>query len=128
LGAVVPLSEDDAVATGGDVAELGVGAAPLDADVAPLAEGADAIGPVIAQPGVGAGSLSEGIDASGGDIAPLVADVETLAAGSAKAIGSGDSEAKAAAPSAMAETRRMLLVIETSHFTGGALRRGNPVA
>jgi hypothetical protein len=149
LGAVVPLSEDDAVATGADVAEPGVGAglgsdvAPLgedaaatdgdvaepgvgaaslsegapalDADVAPLAADAGAIGPAMAEPGVGAGSLSEGMDASGGEVAPLVADVGALAADvSAKAIGSGDSEAKAAAASAMAETRRMLWVMETS--------------
>ena len=67
-----------------------------------------------AQAGVGAGSLSESVDVSAGDVAAPVATVGAPAVMSAKAIGIGDSEAKAAAPSAIAETRRTLWVIKTS--------------
>jgi hypothetical protein len=61
---------------------------------------------------VGAGSASEGADAFDGNVASLVAR-GTLADESAKA-GRGESEANAAAPSAIAETLRTLLVMETS--------------
>jgi hypothetical protein len=121
-GADVP---GDAVATDGDVAEPGVGAdsfaAAEDAsgvDVDPFSAAATA------QAGVGAGSLSESVDVSAGDIAVGGA----LAAGSAEAIGIGASEAKAAAPSAMAETRRTLWVMGDLLFLmgrhSGPLRTG----
>lgn len=105
----------DAVATDGDVAEPAVGAGSFAA--AEDASGADAdplSAAATAQSGVGAGSLSESVDASADDVAVEGA----LAVMSAEAIGIGASEAKAAAPSAMAETRRTLWVIETSLCDG----------
>jgi hypothetical protein len=117
----------DAEATGGDAAGAGVGAgSPVEGaallgdavatdgdDTAPavsagsfaVAEDASCIdvdpfsAADIAQPGVGAGSLSERVDVSAGDVAALVAIAGGLAAVSAEAIGMGESEAKAAAPS-----------------------------
>ncbi|MGA8444679.1 MAG: hypothetical protein WB766_05735, partial [Roseiarcus sp.] len=66
-----------------------------------------------AQLGVGAGSLSERVDVAACDEALVGA----LAATSAEAIEIGESEANAAAPSAIAETLRTLLVMETSIST-----------
>jgi hypothetical protein len=100
----------DAVATDGEVMEPGVGARSLIVADGLVPESAAAI----AQFGVGAGSLSESGDESGGAVAPVVDAVGALAAMSAQATGIGESEAKAAAPSAIAETRRTLWVIETS--------------
>ena len=103
------------MATDGEVTEPGVGARSLI--VAEDASG-DGLVPesaaVIAQFGVGAGSLSESGDESGGAVASVVDAVGVLAAVSAQATGTGESEAKAAAASAIAETRRTLWVIETS--------------
>jgi hypothetical protein len=102
----------DAVATDGDDAAPAVSAGSFAAaedasciDVDPF-RAAD-----IAQPGVGAGSLSERVDVSAGDVAAPVAIAGGLAAVSADAIGMGESKAKAAAPSAIAETRRALWVM-----------------
>ena len=57
-----------------------------------------------AQPGVGAGSLSEGVAPLGVGAVPFGADVAPLVADeSALAVERGDNETKAAIPSAMAE-------------------------
>ena len=130
----------DAVATDGDVAELGVGAGSPDEGAAVLgdaiatdgdvpapaaeagpfavAEDASAADPfsaaAIARAGVGAGSASESADMSAGEVAAPVAVVGALALMSAQAIGIGESEAKAAAPSAIADARSTFWVIETS--------------
>jgi hypothetical protein len=126
----------DAVATEGDVAGAGVGADSLgetavsgfavatdDAAGAgsfPVAR--DAPEPfraaVMAQAGVGAGSLKERVDVSAGDAAAGAPAVV-----SAKAIGIEHSEAKAAALSAIAEIRRTFWVMKTSLTRGGGSRR-----
>ena len=139
-GAAVP---GDAVATDGDVAEPGVGAGSVtegadalggavatEGEVAEpgvgagsLAEAKDASGArvdplsaaAMAQAGVGAGSLSESVDVSAGDVAVAGA----LVVISAEAIGIEENEAKAAAPSAMAETRRTLWVMGDLLFLMG---------
>ena len=130
---MAPLVEDP-VATEGDVAEPSVGAASPGEVVAVLgdavatddagsaagagsfAEAKDASAAadpfsaaVIAQAGVGAGSASESADVSAGD-----ENAGALAVVSAKAIEIGESEAKAAAPSAIAEIRRTFWVMTTS--------------
>jgi hypothetical protein len=105
----------DAVATDDEVAEPGVGAGSFT-------EAEDASGVAVepfsaaatAQAGVGAGSLSESVDVSAGDVVAPVAIAGAPAVMSAEAIGIGASEAKAAAPSAIAETRRTLWVMKTS--------------
>jgi hypothetical protein len=132
---VAPLVEDP-VATEGDVAEPSVGAASpgevvavlgdavaADGDDAGSAVGAGSFAEakdasaaadpfsaaVIAQAGVGAGSASESADVSAGD-----ENAGALAVVSAKTIEIGESEAKAAAPSAIAEIRRTFWVMTTS--------------
>ncbi len=105
----------DAVATDGDVGAPGAGAGSFaEAEEASSAGVDPLIAAAIAQAGVGAGSLSESVDVSAGDVAAPVATVGAVAVMSAEAIGIGESEAKAAAPSAIAETRRTLWVIKTS--------------
>ena len=54
------------------------------------------------------------------EVTPLGVDVSALA------VDRGDNETKAAAPSAMAETRRAPCVMATSLQMGGAARRGKP--
>jgi hypothetical protein len=100
-----------AVATEGEVAEPGVGAGSVTEAKDASGAGVDPLSAAaMAQAGVGAGSLSESVDVSAGDVAVA----EALVVISAEAIGIGANEAKAAAPSAMAETRRTLWVMETS--------------
>jgi hypothetical protein len=138
-GAAVP---GDAVATDGDVAEPGIGAGVTEG--ADALGGAVATEGEVAEPGVGAGSLAEAKDASGARVDPLSAaamaqagvgagslsesvDVSTgdvavagaLVVISAEAIGIEENEAKAAAPSAMAETRRALWVMGDLLFLMG---------
>jgi hypothetical protein len=100
------------------------------------------VGGASAKLGVGAGSASEGAAAVGAVVAGVgVVGAAALAAGaawlgvgagsadeSARAAERGDSETKADAPSAIAEIRRTLWVIETSHVLGGATRRVKPFA
>jgi hypothetical protein len=121
-GADVP---GEAVTRDGEVEESGVGAGSFTeaedafgAGVDPL----DEVAAAMAQPGVGAGSLSESVDVSADD----VAGAGRLVISSAEASGIAESETKAAAPSAIAETRRMLSVMETSLFLMG--RRDRPPA
>jgi hypothetical protein len=102
-GDAAPLAEDadataGAAALGAGVGSLAEAADAFRGEVAPLAKDVDETGPAMAQPGVGAGSASEGAEAS----TLLAAD------GSAKATGREDSGAKATAPSAIAESRRTL--------------------
>jgi hypothetical protein len=63
---------------------------------------------------VGAGSLSEGVASPVTDAAPLVAALSALAKDR------GDNETNAAAPSAMAETRRAPFVMANSLYISGA--------
>jgi hypothetical protein len=110
VGAGVP---GDAVATEAEVAEPGVGAGSLaEAKVASGARVDPLSAAAMAQAGVGAGSLSEGVDVSACEAAAAGA----LVVVSDKAIGIGENEAKTAAPSAMAETRRTLWVMRDLLF------------
>ena len=114
----------DAVATDGEVAEPGVGAGPFAAaEDAPGAAVDPLTASATAQLGVGAGSLSERVDVAACDEALVGA----LAVTSAEAIEIGESEANAAAPSAIAETLRTLLVMETSISTAAQRATQSPL-
>jgi hypothetical protein len=99
----------DAVATGGAGAGSAVGAGSF-AEAKDASAAADPFSAAtMAQAGVGAGSASDSADVSAGD-----ENAGSLAVVSAKAIEIGDSEAKAAAPSAIAEIRRTFWAMTTS--------------
>ena len=102
----------DAVPLGEDACPLGVGVAPVGADAVPLGEDVSPLD-----------DCPLAVDAAPpvADVVPLVAELSCALAGDR-----GDNETKAAAPSAMAETRRAPFVMATSLEMGGAARRRKP--